>query len=239
MLEIEREIKGSPLTKPIQVGVDSYMRTKFFCIVGSVVDFDPDQQMATVRIDIQKTTPDGYEDHPEIIKVPVGFPGDDVVIGHKISPGVEGLIYFSQRGVANWKNTGGTVEPSTTKKFDISDAFFDPRFRSTPNVIKGFKNDGAWMATKDGAHYFHLKSDGSIDVKSTSTNWDTGEFNITSTAFNVTAPMSTFNGDLTATGTIKAAIVNALTGLLVAGVNMLTHRHGGVTRGNQNTDGPQ
>lgn len=240
MSEIEREIKGSPLTKPIQIGVDSYLRTKFFCIPGHVVDFDESDQMATLQIAIQKVNESGeFESHPEIIACPVGFAGDDVIFGHKISQGTEGLIYFSQRGVDNWMNSGGIVPPSTMRKFDISDAFFDPRFRSIPNVIQGFKNDGAWMATKDGANYFHLKSDGSIDVNVTSTTWNTGSFDIKASSFNVTAPDSTFTGNLTVTQTIKAATVNALTSLLVAGLNMLTHRHGGISRGNQTSDGPQ
>ncbi|WPH64014.1 hypothetical protein vBVpP1_12 [Vibrio phage vB_VpP_1] len=239
MPEVEGLIKGSPLTKPIQVGVDSYLRTKFFCIPGYVVDFDPDSQMATVQIGVDKVTLEGFESHPEIISVPVGFSGDDVIFGHKVSPGTEGLIYFSQRGVDNWKNSGGIVPPSTMRKFDISDAFFDPRFRSLPNVVRGFKNDGAWMATKDGASYFHLKSDGSIDVNVTSTSWNTGSFDITATSFNVTSPESNFSGNLTVMQTIKAATINALSSLLVAGLNMLTHKHGGISRGDQDTDGPK
>ena len=239
MSEIERKIKGSPLTRPIQIGVDSYLKAKFFCIPGHVVDFNPDDQMATVQIGIEKHTPEGFEAHPEIIMVPVGFSGDDVVFGHKISPGNEGLIHFSQRGVDNWINSGGVVPPSTMRKFDISDAFFEPRFRSLPNVIKGFKNDGAWMATKDGSHYFHLKSDGSIDVNVTDTNWKTGVFNIESTAFSVSSPTSTFTGNLTVTETITGKVINAITSLMVAGLNMLTHKHGGVARGDKETDGPK
>ena len=240
MSEIEREIKGSPLTKPIQVGVDSYLRTKFFCIPGHVVDFNPDEQMATVQIGIEKAGDDGsLSAHPEIIMVPVGFAGDDVIFGHKVSSGTEGLIYFSQRGVDNWMNSGGIAPPSTMRKFDITDAFFDPKFRSLPNVIQGFKNDGAWMATKDGAHYFHLKSDGSIDADVTETNWKTGTFNIESTAFNVTSPTSTFTGSVTATETITGKVISAVQGLFVATLNMLTHKHGGVSRGNQDTDGPK
>jgi hypothetical protein len=41
------------------------------------------------------------------------------------------------------------------------------------------------------------------------------------------------------TGTIKAAVVNALTSLLISGLQMLGHRHGGVQRGSQDTDGPK
>jgi len=240
MSEIEeRLVKGSPLTRPIQIGVDSYMRTKFFCIPGHVLDFDPDRQMASIQIGIEKSTPEGFVTHSEIINVPVAFDGDSVVFGHSIEPGCEGLIHFSQRGVDNWMNTGGTAPPSTLRKFDKSDAFFSPSYRSIPNAIKGFKNDGAWMMTKDGSSWFHLKSDGSIDVKTTSTSWKTGAFNITASSLDVTAPTSTFNGDVTVTGTIKAAVVNALTSLLIAGLEMLGHKHGGVSRGDKTTDGPQ
>lgn len=227
MSEIERLIKGSPLTRPIQIGVDSYLRSKFFCIPGFVVDFDESDQTATLQIAIQKVNDVGdFESHPEIISCPVGFAGSDVIFGHKISPGDEGLIYFSQRGVDNWINSGGIVPPMTMRKFDITDAFFDPRFRSMPNIIKGFKNDGAWMATKDGANYFHLKSDGSLDVNVTNTTWK-------SNSITFDCPTTTF------TGTVVSQVVNAVTSLVVAGLEMLTHKHGGVNRGSQNTDGPQ
>ena len=225
------------LTNPIKIGVDSYMKTKFFCVPGIVQDFDPDTQNATVKIAILKhdANSDSFTEHPIIINCPVGFSGDTVIFGHEITQGCEGLIHFSQRAVANWQNTGGIVEPDTMRKFSMQDAFFAPAYRSDPNVIQGFKNNGAWMMTKNGTNFIHLKNDGSaeinvnqLDITTTVTNW-------TTTSLNVTGDV-VVDGNISATQTVGAPTVTATSSLAVAGTEMKSHTHGGVDRGTSNTD---
>lgn len=235
-----RDIKSSPLTKPIQVGVDSYMKSSFFCVPGAVKDFDHETQLASVQIGIMKQTEDGYKEHDILINVPVGFAGCDVVFGHSIKPGCEGMIHFSQRDSDAWINQGGVVEPITKRKFSMSDAFFTPNFRSIPNAIKNFKNDGAWIATEN--EFLHLQSDGMahfvlkdlvIDSPETVINGHVtvnGNLDVTQRVKALTAEIAT---------TLTAATINALTSLMVSGLNMLTHKHGGVSRGNETSDGPQ
>ena len=227
-----QKVSQSPLTTTIRVGVESYLRSMFTCIPGFVVDFDEPTQTATLQIAIQKINKDGeFEDHPEIIDCQVGFAGSDVVVGHKILPNTEGLILFSQRGIDNWRDSGGICQPSTRRKFDITDAFFLPFFRSDPNLIQGFKNDGAWMATKDGQYFFHLKSDGSIDVNVKETTWKTEKFTIDSSEVEMT-------GNLKVAKNVEAENVKASSSSSAGSVKLESHVHSGVRGGPDNTGGP-
>lgn len=56
--------------------------------------------------------------------------------------------------------------------------------------------------------------------------------NVKANSVKVDSPISEF------TGVVKAPTINATNSLTVGGIEMKTHVHGGVDRGNSSTDGP-
>lgn len=228
---------SNPLTAMMVQGFENLMRSLMFCLPGKVVSFDPSTQLATVECGVQRVIGGEGRTIPLIENVPVNFPGDSHYLWHKVESGCEGLIHFSQRSVEEWILAGGPVKPSDTRMLAPSDAFFAPGFRSKPNAIPGFRNDGIGISNKDGSEYLHLKDDGTLEAKAAELDVTTtgdatvtagGNVNVTATtSANVTAPTITLNGNVAVFGNL------GVTGTLTqAGTDVgKTHTHSGVEAG--------
>lgn len=133
-------------------------------VPGHILTFDPDQQRAQVRIGVQTITVDGAViAPPPIVDVPVFFVGGTkYVIAHQVDPNDEGMIFFSQRCVDGWKQTGSVANNPLARFHDMHDAFFIPGFRPLPTRVTGFANDGIRMQSRDGARHVWIKSSGEI-----------------------------------------------------------------------------
>lgn len=206
-------------------------------IPGHIIAFDPATQLAQVQIGVVRIDRKGKAfTPPPLIECPVYFAGGgEYFIEHQIDPNDECLIIFSQRCIDAWVNMGGVAQQPIIRFHDFSDACILPGLRSQPNTISGFENNGVRLRNKAGDKFIWLKNDGTaeITVDTLTVNGDIVHNGDTNHTGNVIQ-----SGDLTVSGTIMGGIINAMTGLFVAGLNMITHKHGGVTRGNQNTDGP-
>jgi hypothetical protein len=138
-------------------------------IVGHVLAFDSDTQLAQVQIGIERIDIDGKTfTPPPLIEVPVYFAGGDFLVEHQVYTGTEGMILFSQRCIDAWVNEGGVAKNPILRFHDFSDAVFFCGVRSQPNKIEGFANDGIRLRNKDASSYVWLKSDGTIEIQGTS-----------------------------------------------------------------------
>lgn len=143
------------------------MKGVYTCVPGHVITLldSGSTQRAQVQVGIQRVDVNGASfDIKPIIDVPVQFPGDDWAVEYQIDPGCEGMIFFSQRCTDGWKNTGGIAQNPIGRFHDPQDAFFVPGFRSLPNVLPSFSNNGIRLRNKSGTQYAWLKNDGSIDI---------------------------------------------------------------------------
>ena len=196
---------------------------------GHVRTFDPVTQLAQVQPGILRVDINGAEfTIPPIIEVPVYFPGGDYCVEYQIDDGCEGDILFSQRCIDGWVQSGGVATNPRGRFHSMQDAMFLPGFRSQPNVLPSFQNNGVRMRNKAGTHFVWLKIDNSISM-------DNGV-----ARFSVLADGTTLmqNGagsfQLLADGSF---LINGLkitpdgNVITAAGVNLNTHRHSGVTPG--------
>lgn len=224
---------ADPLSTPLTKVFMNLMRQMMFCLPGRVVDFNPDDQTATVECGIQRVNGGEGRTLPTIDNVPVQFPGDSHYLWHAIESGCEGLIHFSQRSIDEWLDRGGPVAPADTRMLSLKDAFFVPGFRSRKNKIPGFKNSGAGISDKAGENYIWLDGEDAKVVAGTlDAEVDSATVTATSEA-TVTAPTITLDGNVTVTGNL--AVVGALT---QNGVSVGTdHEHTGGTQGD-GTTGP-
>lgn len=141
------------------------MKGVYTCVPGHVTALIAGgaQQRAQVRVGVVRVEINGAEvSMPPITDVPVLFPGDDYAVEYEITPGCEGMIYFSQRCVDGWKNTGGVAQNPLARFHDLQDAFFVPGFRSLPNVLPAFANNGIRLRNKSGSQFVWLKNDNTI-----------------------------------------------------------------------------
>lgn len=193
-------------------------------IPAHIVTFDPNLQRAQVQIGIEMVLANGSTDQPRVIAdVPVIFPGGDFTLEFQVGQGTEGALFFSQRCIDGWKNSGGIANNPLSRFFDKQDCYFVPGLRSQPGAITDFANDGIRIRNKSGSQFAWLKGDGSIDLDN-----GAGHIRISSSGV-VTINGVTIqpNGDVDTPAALRNQGVNAGVG----------HDHGGVERGSGRTDG--
>lgn len=188
-------------------------------IPGHILAFDPDTQLAQVQVGIQRVdVNDAVFQVGPIIETPVYFPGGDYHVEYQIDPGCEGDILFSQRCIDGWVQSGGVAANPIGRFHNMQDAFFLPGFRSKPNALPAFQNNGVRLSNKTGTQYVWMKNDNTILM-----NNGSGSF------------------ELQADGTF---LINGLTitpdgnVITAAGVSLNTHVHGGVTTGSGTSGAP-
>lgn len=153
----------------LQVFIEN-MKDVYTMIPGHVTAFDASTQRAQLQIGVLVYDLDNKPNKPTpIVECPVHFSGGGGwSIDHELSAGDEGAIFFSQRCVDGWMQTGGIAENPIARFHDAQDAFFIPGFRSLPNAISDFKNDGIRLRNKQANVYIWLKDDGTIELKNSS-----------------------------------------------------------------------
>ena len=154
------------LTESFNTVVSELLKEVGTSIPGHILSFDSATQIAKVQIGVDMIDVDdkAHKIAP-IINVFVMFPGGDYSIEYEINSGDEGIILFSHRCIDGWKEQGGTSRPPVIRKFSLQDALFIPGFRSKPNKLSDFQNNGVRLRNKDGSEYIWLKNDGTAAVK--------------------------------------------------------------------------
>ena len=233
MIETEGRARNQSL---IRNAFGELMKDVCTSIPGHVLTFDPLTQRAQVQIGILRVdVNDATFTIPPIVEVPVHFQGGDYAIEYQIDEGCEGVILFSQRCIDGWVQSGGVATNPRGRFHNMQDAMFLPGFRSQPNVLPDFQNNGVRMRNKAGTQFVWLKNDNSIHM-------DNGV-----ARFNVLADGTTLmqNGagsfQLQADGTflINGLKITPQGDVITAlGISLNTHRTKGVTRGNQISDEP-
>ncbi|MCE2029301.1 Gp138 family membrane-puncturing spike protein [Sessilibacter corallicola] len=184
-------------------------------IVGHVKAFDPETQYVQFQPGINQRIDGEQVPHDILINVPVFIYGDsDYFIENQILPNTEGVVFFSQRCIDNWKNSGGLADNLIRGTHGFNDGMFFPGVRSQPNKISNHANDGIRLRNKSGNQFIWLKRDGGIQFSSSYTEFNTGDFTVNANNFNVNADSFTHNN-------------------IDVGES---HNHGGVDRGSGNTD---
>jgi len=228
MLESEGRAKQAKLLRDafreLQKGV-------FTSVPGHILTFNPKTQLAQVQVGIVRVDISDAEFTLEpIIEVPVYFPGGDYCVEYQIDPGCEGDILFSQRCIDGWVQSGGVAANPIGRFHNMQDAMFLPGFRSQPNVLPEFQNNGVRMRNRAGTQFVWLKNDNSISM-------DNG-----AAKFSILADGTTLmqNGagkfQLLADGSflINGLKITPLGDVITAaGISLDKHRTTGVTAGNQ------
>jgi hypothetical protein len=193
-------------------------------VPGHILAFDPVTQLAQVQIGITRVDLSGATfDPPAIIETPVYFPGGAYHLEYQIDPGDEGDILFSQRCVDGWLQTGGIAANPIGRFHDPQDAFFLPGFRSIPNALPAFQNNGIRMSNLTGTQFMWLKNDGSM-------SWENGAGFIRVDASGVV----NINGVTIDT----SALVTTTNDVVAGAIRLKTHRHTGVTAGTATSGTP-
>jgi hypothetical protein len=159
--------KVATLTEMVESTVSEILKDVGTSIPGHVLGFDAGTQLAKVQVGVQRINRDGKAfDLAPIVNVPTLFPGGKFSVEYQIDEGDEGLILVSQRCIDAWKEEGGIAGQPVKRKLDMQDALFIPGFRSKPNALASFANDGIRLRNEDASAYIWLTSTGDVEIVS-------------------------------------------------------------------------
>ena len=223
--------KNVPLSEVIKSGTLEYMKGVYTSIPGHIVTFNPSLQRAQVQIGIQRVLNNGATETPwPIDDVPVIFHGGDYTLEFEVGQGTEGAMFFSQRCIDGWKNSGGVAANPLSRFFHPQDCYFVPGLRSQPSAISNFANNGIRIRNKSGNQFAWLKNDGSLALENGAGHIRISSAGVVSINGVTIQPNgnTTMPQNLAVAGALKNADVNV----------GKDHKHSGVQTGNFNTGNP-
>jgi hypothetical protein len=209
------------------------------CLPGIITSYDSTKCSATIRPLITIRAVDGsYINFPEIQDVPVITPataysgiklpvkvGDKVMI-HVADRDIQTLLF---RTATSGLTDPGSANPATSRRFNLTDAVAYTGLQSLDDMIPS--DDDVWIFNnfgQSGYSYARFKSDGAIDLVTENASITISQDGTVavnaSAAVDITAPITTINGDLqingntATTGTIDADLTITSTIDCVSGV---------------------
>lgn len=191
------------------------------CIPAIVQSFDPQKQVASVKIAISELVrfPNGaqWKSIPPINNVPVCLPrAGGFALTLPLAAGDEGFLVFCDTCIDLWWQSGGQQPPEGApifqpnhewrRRHDISDCGFFPMGWSQPRILSSYSTNSAQLRSDD----------------------DTVIVDVAAAGITLTGPKVTINssGDvnIVATGNVN-----------IQGKTWLTHKHTGVQTGGGDT----
>lgn len=157
------------LSQVIKSHIDNLETQLFTSLPAIIQSFDPETQTATVRpVGLEAYTDGISQPFPDNFKVPVIFPSaGGGSLTFPVKKGDEVLVTFSARNYDNWWDTSDPQVLASSQRFhDYNDAVIHLGLKSKSNSVKANTED---VELKFNDNVIRLKSDGTVQVESTST----------------------------------------------------------------------
>jgi len=123
----EQTVNETPtMADVIKYAIENRLVDLHTCMPGTVVSYDPSLQKADVRPDFKRKLRTGeVAEMPTIKGVPVRMPRTGKAFIHlPLKAGDKVTLHFHERSLEEWKDSGGSVDPSTeSRKHAITDAY--------------------------------------------------------------------------------------------------------------------
>lgn len=224
-MAISNNERSPDLSKTIRDLIKSELAnvwTSMPCIVES---YDPEAVTVTVipAIRIPVRMKDGSIETVEIDPipdVPVMFPcAGGFTITHPIRKGDECLVSFASRNIDLWWQSGDVQDPFDMRKHDLSDgfAFFKPQ--SQTKKINNISTENLEIRTDNNTAKIQITPG--------------GEINFIGQKATFKCPVE-MESSLTVQGIIKS-----LSDVLAKAISLLSHKHGGVRSGGDDSGEPK
>ncbi len=123
-------IRNDQLLTPKLADLMQSMRLDIFrsmnCVKpGQISSFNPTKKTAEVKVLFKRVLPSGETaEYPLLVDCPVvTMQGGGAALQLPISAGDQCLLFFSDRNIDNWFQTGAEFPPANSRAHDISDGF--------------------------------------------------------------------------------------------------------------------
>lgn len=225
----------SDLVRSLLNVVKKEVEVKIPCVITSVTS----RKKVTVRPLIKIVDQQGNTYSREVIEgVPVFTGGaGGVLVSFPVKVGNVGWLEASDRDLSLFLQSFSEAEPTTKRMHSFSDAVFVPDIMTNFTIAEE-DADAVVMQNRDGSVKITL-DDNLIKVVNGSVNLTITNNAVTGTApggFNLNGFIINADGSASSPVSMSAPTIAAATSLTVVGVEQSAHVHGGVGRGNSNTD---
>lgn len=137
-------------------------------------------------------------------RIPVAlFKAGGFVLTLPVAIGDEGIIFFSDRSLSLWKETGKKAPPRETEFHGLGGAVFMPSPTSRPGAIQNFDSTALYAGLEDQTAFLKVAQDGKVTVKGTELTFD--------------APLSRFTGSVQVDMNLAVQLITQLLGAVTTG----------------------
>jgi hypothetical protein len=129
---------------------------------GKVVSFNPDLQTISVQPCLKRLYSGANESVllPIIEDVPVLFPGSgNFFITWDVKPDSYCWLLFSERALATWISLGDIQDPTSKRKFSLSDCVAYVGINPNPSALSTVDPDSLVIRNRDNTTYVKIEAD--------------------------------------------------------------------------------
>lgn len=147
------------------------------CLIGQVVSYDGATNTCSVipvqrRIRVNDPNNTTTIDLPQLDDVPVKQFGSGKLL-FSVAPqvGTYGKLVISERSIEQWQLDGGIGDPASARRFDISDAIFEPGMYPVIEdgdnglIVEPIQTDRIEMRTRSAVTSIAIKADETLEIK--------------------------------------------------------------------------
>lgn len=200
------------LTTAIQLAKDTVMANLNCHNIGRIVEFYPDTQTADIEVMQVKTQYDGFYNLPLLTGVPVVIYGtNNAYITLPDLTGTICLLFFMDRNITSFLQTGEIYTPDTGRMHDFTDCIALTTFKNDTNPISNYDNEAVTILNTQDNSTSYIKTYADNAVINSTTTIATEDQTTTSATTTTIAPI---NGVINSSSTIQTS-----SGLTVATSN--------------------
>jgi len=226
----------SGIEQLIETSIDSKITNIHTCLPGKILKTDGSVCSVQIILKRKVRKSDGKivdESRPIIEDCPLMFLNvKNFAISLPVQPGDECLVFFSERDIDNWYDTGQEKSIRTLRKFNLSDGFVLPAVASKPKKLENYSSSDLEIRMKNNQSKIIIKENGDIEL--------TNQTKIT-----LKSPEIILDGETKVTKglTVEEVIeckqdIKALGDVVASAVSLKNHLHSGVQTGASNTGPP-
>ena len=200
------------LSSVILEGLRAFQTDIHTCLPCIVESFDSVKQTVEVQPVVKRVFIDSETgnkintDLPLLINVPILYPkGGGFSLTFPIKKGDECLVFFAERSIDDWYDTG-EIRLQNQKRFhDLSDGVAFVGLTSKPNVLSDYKTDQVQLRNDSGTSTIAIQNNGLIKIKGAvevEGSLTVSEKVVAQNGVDITGDLDT-QGNVTSTGTVQ------------------------------------
>lgn len=165
---MDRLERFAQFDEALRTALEGFKAGLFTCDVGTIDSANGHTCAVTLNTQQQVENEDGsktWTTLPQLVDVPLAFPsGGGFTMTFPVKAGDECIVFFAQRCIDAWWQSGGVQQQADLRMLDISDGIAFVGIRSTPRKLSAVSASSAQLRSDDGTTFVDVAA-GAIKLK--------------------------------------------------------------------------